>query len=53
MQKLNASKNADIKIPTDNLPIAERSQLQQAPIVQNGGGGTRAAWRIQILITTL
>ena len=48
MQKSNARKNADIKIADKNLQAPECRQLQQTPIYKIGGGGARAARRIQI-----
>ena len=48
MQKSNANNNADIKTSIDNLQFAERNQLQQTPSYKIGGGGARAARRIQI-----
>ena len=48
LQKINASKNADIKAPIANLQVAERNQPHQTPSYEMGGGGNRAAWRIQI-----
>ena len=53
MQKSNARKNADIKIADKNLQAPECRQLQQTPIYKMGGGGTRAARRIQILVFVL
>ena len=49
MQKSNARKNADIKIADKSLQVTECRQLQQTPIYKIGGGGARAARRIQIL----
>ena len=48
MQKSIVNKNADIKTPIDNLSITKRKQLQQTPHPKVGGGGARAARRIQI-----
>ena len=48
MQKSNATKNAYIKTPIENLQAAECNQLQRTPIFKIGGGGARAARRIQI-----
>ena len=48
MQKSNATRNADTNTPTQNLQAAECKQLQQTPIYKIGGGGARAARRIQI-----
>ena len=48
MQKSNARKNADIKIADKNLQATDCRQLQQTPIYKIGGGGARAARRIQI-----
>ena len=48
MQKTNATNNALIKTPIENLQAAECNQLQQTPIFKIGGGGARAARRIQI-----
>ena len=45
MQKSNATNNADIKTPIENLRAAECNQLQQTPIIKIGGGGARAARR--------
>ena len=42
------AKNAKIKTPIENLQAAECNQLQLAPIYKIGGGGARAARRIQI-----
>ena len=50
MQKLSATKNSDIETPIENLQAAECNQLQQTPIFKIGGGGARAARRIQIHI---
>ena len=50
MHKLNASKNADIEHLIDILQSTERKQLQQMPSSKVGGGGARAARRIQIHI---
>ena len=48
MQKSNATNNANIKTPIENLQAAECNQLQQTPIFKIGGGGARAARRIRI-----
>ena len=48
MQESNATKNAQITTPIENLQAAECNQLQQTPIYKYGGGGARAAWRIRI-----
>ena len=48
MQKPHANNNADIKTSIDILQFVERNQLQQTPSYKMGGGGNRAAWRIQI-----
>ena len=37
MQESTANKNADTKTPIDTLQFTECNQLQQAPIVKNGG----------------
>ena len=42
------AKNAKIKTPIENWQTAKRNQLQQTPIYKIGGGGARAARRIQI-----
>ena len=47
-KKTSATKNADIKTLIDNLQAAECNQLQQTPIFKIGGGGARAARRIQM-----
>ena len=43
MNKLNESKNADIKAPIANLQSAERKQQQQTSSYKICGGGARAA----------
>ena len=48
MQKSDANNHANIKKSIDNLQFAERNQLQQTPSYKIGGGGARAARRIQI-----
>ena len=48
MQKPNANNYADIKTSVDNLQFPQRNQLQQTPSYKIGGGGARAARRIQI-----
>ena len=48
MQKPNANNYADIRTSIDKLQLAERYQLQQTPSYKIGGGGARAARRIQI-----
>ena len=48
MQRLDASKNTDIKTLIDHLHAAVRNQLQQTPSSKIGGGGARAARRIRI-----
>ena len=53
MHKLNASKNADIEHLIDILQSTERKQLHQTSIYKIGGGGARAARRIQIHIRRL
>ena len=53
MQKSTANNNAGIKTSIDNLQFAERNQLQQTRSYKIGGGGARAARRIQIHIRRL
>ena len=48
MQKPKANNYADIKTSIDNLQFPQRNQLQQTPSYKIGGGGARAARRIQI-----
>ena len=48
MHKMNASKNADIEHLIGILQSTERKQLHQTSIYKIGGGGARAARRIQI-----
>ena len=48
MQKTNANNNADIKTSVDELQFAKRNQPHQTPSYKMGGGGNRAARRIQI-----
>ena len=45
--------NADLKTPIDNLPFAERRQPPQTQSYILGGGGARAARRIQIKLMLL
>ena len=48
MQKSNATKNANIKTPIENLQAAECKQLEPTSSFKTGGGGARAARRIRI-----